>query len=163
MCVRVLPHSSLSRLVQSVCDCAWVSVWASVCARAADPRALTGIRAAFKRKRERRFSFNVCVVVLPSLCCLLSYTCMNTNGPLSVLLVMINELIIIQGQWPRDTIPVSFVVVMHHTLDILFILYATTTAVHYTIIRLTFFFFCLSKGGNPIHFANRFFSSSFNL
>ncbi len=61
MCVRVLPHSSLSRLVQCVCD--WVrNVCESVCARPAASRSVSGIRALRSRRereREHGFYFNV--------------------------------------------------------------------------------------------------------
>jgi len=153
MCVRVLPHSSLSRLVQSVCDCAWVSVWASVCARAADPRALTGIRATFKKRWERRFCFNVCVV-LPSLCFILSYTFMTAN--VSVLLViMINEWISSTNKDCDNVIQYRFTRITHSTSCSFST--ATSQVVGlgcYTIPRLTFF--VCSQQGNPIHFANRF-------
>ncbi len=75
MCVRVLPHSSLSRLVQCVCD--WVrNVCESVCARPAASRSVSGIRALRSRRerereREHGFYFNVSpfspLPLLPSL------------------------------------------------------------------------------------------------
>ncbi len=98
--------------------CVWLGAW--VCVR--EPvracrgasHSVSGIRSAFeKRERERererawilhqRFSF-----FLLSLCCPLLQTCMNANGPLSV---TDDQWMNYQSRWPRDTIPVSFVVV----------------------------------------------------
>ncbi len=127
MCVRVLPHSSLSRLVQCVCD--WVrNVCESVCARPAASRSVSGIRALrSRRERERerawillqRFSF----FSSPSVA--LSYTHVWTQTVLyPCYWWSMNELSVTVTTWYNTGFICSGVI--HHTLDIPFIFYRPT-------------------------------------
>ncbi len=133
MCVRVLPHSSLSRLVQCVCDWVRECVCVSVCARAAEPRTLwAGYALRSRREREREseresmdsastFLFFSPLPLLPSLTNMYERKRSFIRYWWSM-----NELSVTVTTWYNTGFICSGVI--HHTLDIPFIFYRPTTA-----------------------------------